>query len=301
MPPDRRHSSTTKDMMQTQENTRRVVERAFYGIFCAMARIAIRYGVSAGVMGELVRRAFVEAAERELTSKGIKPFGSRVCALTGLYRKEVVRIKALPPVGDLASDDRYNRSARVVTGWTQDRDFCTKRGQPATLSIDGPLSFATLVKRYSGDMTPRSILEELKRLQVVSVTSKNRIKLLSRAYVPATSELDTLQILGTDVPDLIETIQYNLKAAPDNKRFQRKVSYLHIPERHVPTFMEYAASESQSLLEKLDRWLAQRDTEHKSLGTPGSRLGLGIYVIESTNEQPAEPSINLDHENVNDQ
>lgn len=273
---------------QASDSTHRIVEKAFYRILFALARVALSYGVSAGAVGELVRRAFVDAAEAELSEQGTKPLKSRVCTLTGLYRKEVVRVKALPPVGATAADDRYNRSARVVTGWTQDTEFCTKRGKPATLPMEGPVSFTTLVRRYSGDMTPRSVLEELQRLAVIEVTKQRRVKLLTRAFVPATSEVDTLQILGTDVAELIDTIRHNTQADVDAKRFQRKVAYLHIPERHVHAFKDYAAKESQALLEKLDRWLARKDTEHQSKGTPGSRLGLGIYVIESIRSDPAK-------------
>ena len=279
--------------MQTSDKTHSSVERAFYRILLALARIAINYGVSAGAVGELVRRAFVDAAESELKKQGTKPLNSRVCTLTGLYRKEVVRIKALPPVGAAATEDRYNRSARVITGWTQDNEFCTKRGKPATLPIEGTASFTALVRRYSGDMTPRSVLEELQRLGVVEITKQNRAKLLSRAFVPADSELDTLQILGSDVTELIDTIEHNIHADTADKRFQRKVAYLHIPQRHVESFRQFASKESQALLEKLDRWLARKDTEPLSHGTPGSQLGLGIYLIESENGeagQSAAPS-----------
>ncbi|MBX2878954.1 MAG: hypothetical protein KTR32_03425 [Granulosicoccus sp.] len=286
--------------MTTTDDTHSTIEKAFYRILFAMARVALNYGVSAGAVGELVRRAFVDAAEAELHQQGIKPLSSRVCTLTGLYRKEVVRVKALPSVGTNAADDRYNRSARVVTGWTQDSEFCTKRGKPATLPMEGPVSFSALVRRYSGDMTPRSVLEELQRLAVVEVTQQQRVKLLTRAYIPATSELDALQILGTDVTEMIDTIRHNIKADVDAKRFQRKVVYLHIPQRHVKAFKDYATKESQALLEKLDRWLARKDTEHVSQGTPGSRLGLGIYVIESKKAEPAEEAQLENQGTIND-
>ena len=286
--------------MQTSDNTHSMIEKAFYRILVALARVAISFGVSAGAVGELVRRAFVDAAEEQLRRQGTKPLSSRVCTLTGLYRKEVVRVKALPPVGASAAEDRYNRSARVVTGWTQDSEFCTKRGKPATLPFEGTGSFTMLVRRYSGDMTPRSVLEELQRLAVVEVTKQKRVKLLSRAFVPATSELDSLQILGTDVTELIDTIEHNIKTDAENRRFQRKVAYLHIPQRHVESFKLFAAKESQALLEKLDRWLARKDTENQSLGTPGSRLGLGIYLIESENTETVEPSLENKQGTVND-
>jgi hypothetical protein len=263
------------------------IQQALYSVIKALARLALRYGLSAGAMSELVRRAYVDAAEEHLTSEGVKPLCSRVCALTGLYRKEVVRVKALPPLEGEALNDRYNRSSRVIAGWLRDPEFLTSRGRPAVLSMksstrEGSNSFQALVRRYSGDMTPQSMLEELTRLQVIEITPRNRIRLNERAYVPAVSDLYTLHILGTDTADLIETIHHNIGRPRDQRLFQRKVSYLHIPERHVDDFHRLATTESQALLERLDRWLAQRDTEPRSAGRKGARVGLGIYQLHES-------------------
>ena len=278
------------------EQTNAVLRLALFRVLRMLAKVAIRYGVSAGTVTELVRRAFVDAAEETLTVNNKKPIISRVCTVTGLYRKEVVRIKALPPVDSIDIDDRYNRSARVISGWVRDRDFCTKAGRPAVLRVDGDEnSFAELVKRYSGDMTPRSVLEELTRLKAVEVSKKHSVKLLNRAYVPSQDERAILQIIGSDTADLIETIAFNLDQPIENRRFQRRVAYLHIPVRHAKPFQEYAAKESQKLLEKLDSWLARRDTDHPSLGTPGVRLGLGIYQIQHHNTE----ADNTQYTNVN--
>jgi len=264
-------------MMDSDPSSHNAIQQALYSVLKALARIALRYGISAGAMSELVRRAYVDAAEEGLLKEGKKTLTSRLCALTGLYRKEIVRVKALPPIAGTVLDDRYNRSARVVTGWLRDTDFLTKRGKPAVLAIEGSGGFQALVKRYSGDMTPRAMLEELERLQVIEMTSQNRVRLIERAYVPSTSDLDTIQILGTDTADLIETIHHNLDKERAQRLYQRKVSYAHIPEKHVEAFRQVAALESQALLERLDRWLARHDTEPRSDGKAGARLGLGIY------------------------
>ena len=151
--------------------------------------------------------------------------------------------------------------------------------------MEGAGSFQQLVKLYSGDMSPRAMLDELLRTRSVQVGRSNTVKLRDRAFIAPKSGVEALQILGHDTSDLIDTISHNLEADSDNKRFQRKVSYLHIPEHHVESFEDYAASQSQVLLEKLDRWLAKRDTEDKRDSiTAGSRLGLGIYIINHENQ-----------------
>jgi len=264
-------------------STQSVLQLALYRVLRSLARVAMRYGMSVAAVTELLRRAYVDEAERALAKDGKKIKSSSICAITGLYRKEVVRLQELPAVDAVAIDDRYNRSARVITGWTRDDKFCTKTGRPAALSFDGDNSFSELVRQYSGDMTPHAMLAELSRIGSVEVTANESIKLKNTAYVPAENDLDTLQILGTDTADLIATIAHNMDTPPEKRLFQRKVAYLHIPEKHVEEFRQHSANESQKLLEKLDRWLTKRDTESISEGRPGSRIGLGIYHFESEN------------------
>jgi hypothetical protein len=61
-------------------------------------------------------------------------------------------------------------------------------GQPRDLPFDGPLSFAELVRRYSGDLPARAVLDELLRVGIVAETS-GLIRLLNRTgYVPYQDE-----------------------------------------------------------------------------------------------------------------
>jgi len=270
-------TSLFASVMSDTDNTQSVLQLALYRVLKALAKVAMHYGMSVAVVTELLRRAYVDAAQETLGVDGKKIKSSSICALTGLYRKEVVRIQELPPVDAATFDDRYNRSARVISGWTQDELYCTNAGRPAVLSFDGERSFSELVKQYSGDMTPKSMLAELTRLGSVEITKSDSIKLKNTTFIPQEGDLDTLQILGTDTADLITTIQFNMDKPAELRRFQRKVGYLHIPQRHVEEFRVYAAKESQKLLEKLDRWLSKRDTEDMADGKPGSRIGLGIF------------------------
>ncbi len=252
---------------------------AVYRIQKSLARFTMQLGLSAGEFNELVRRAHVEAAEELARAEGGKVLTTKLCAMTGLYRKEIIRLRNLPPLTEPSQDERYNRTTRVVSGWMRDPEFHTKGGKPAALEFQGKTSFSELVKRYSGDMAPIAMQQELERLNVVKTTKRGRIKLETSGYLASTS-LDALQILGTDTADLIDTIHHNVSSDRERRRFQRKVSYVNLPQRYVEPFRLFAAAESQKLLEKLDRWLAKRDDKTAEESAPGSRVGLGIYHIE---------------------
>jgi hypothetical protein len=149
--------------------------------------------------------------------------------------------------------------------------------------MEGPgATFSELVKRFSGDVPVRAILDELVRIGAVERLEDGRVSLLVRAYIPESSDADKLHILGTDVGHLIKTIDHNLKPDPIGPLFQRKVEYDNLPSEVLPEFRKLSVRRAQALLEKLDRWLAQRDRDvtPKVKGTGRNRAGLGIYYFE---------------------
>lgn len=249
---------------------------AIFRIFRSVAKFALRYGMSTGAMTELLRRASIEAAQDLLREDKSKVTTARVCAMTGLYPKEIRRIERLPSIAATPTDDKYNRSARVVSGWRRDPDFLTRTGNPAALKLEGEYGFDALVRKYSGDMTPAAMKEELERLGLLSVTSRNLIKLESKAYI-SSWDADVIQMLGTDTADLINTFGHNIQSDPESKMFQRKVAYQNIPRHHADDFLRFASQESQLVLEKLDKWLARHDDDHSPEDSNGVRIGVGIY------------------------
>lgn len=258
-----------------------------------LVRVLLRNGMSFKAFSDLAKRVFVEVGMGESGIPGKKQTISRVSILSGLSRKEVQRILGEHDVED-GSDlrDRYNRAARVIAGWVRDKDFSDAAGDPMPLSPEGAReSFGLLVKRYSGDVPARAVLDELLRVGAVERLGDGRIRLLSRAYIPSTSDVDKLDILGADVADLIATIDHNLQRSGSDPRFQRKVMYDNLPIEVMDEFRALSARHSQELIELLDAWLARhdRDTNPAARGTGRMRAGVGIFSFEENlNEQPGD-------------
>ncbi|HET9208429.1 MAG TPA: DUF6502 family protein, partial [Burkholderiaceae bacterium] len=173
---------------------------------------------------------------------------------------------------------RYNRAARVLTAWTRDPDFADADGNPKPLQTqDFETGFAALVKRHSGDVPVRAVLDELLRVGAVQHRDDGRLELVARAYVPQRSPVDKIAILGADVADLIDTIDHNIEHGDTDPRFQRKVMYRGVPLSSLGDFRKLSSAQAQALLEKLDRWLSEHlDTD----AAPQVRVGMGIYYFE---------------------
>jgi Family of unknown function (DUF6502) len=267
--------------MDMRTRPSKALNAALMRLLRPLMRLMLRYSMPFSAFEELAKRAYVDAAMNDFAIPGKKPSISRASILTGLTRKDVQRLVNSNDEPRELPEERYNRAARVLTGWIRDPDFLRRNGQPRTLEFDGDAGFAALVRRHSGDVPPRAVLDELLRVGSVVQRADGRLAPGTRAYVPQRGEAEKLDILGTDVAGLIDTIDHNLQHGAVDPRFQRKVSYRSIAVNHLPAFRKLSSAHAQSLLEKLDRWLAERDdVGPDDADVPRAQVGLGIYYME---------------------
>ena len=259
------------------------LQAAILRLLRPLVRILLRNGVPFAALAELAKQVYVDVAFKEFGIPNRKQTVSRVAVLTGLTRKEVQRLQHSAEQGDQAASAAYNRAARVIAGWVRDPEFADLLGEPAMLPLEGAgKSFAELVKRYSGDVPARAVLDELQRVGAVACDDDDQVQLLTRSYVPAADAGAKLHILGTDVAELIATIDHNLQSTGPDLRFQRKVSYDNLPAEVIPKLKQLSGERGQALIEDLDAWMAahDRDATPSVSGTGRKHVSVGIYYFE---------------------
>lgn len=257
--------------------------RAVRRILRPLVRILLRNGIAYGDFAEQARRVYVEIAMGEFQVPGRKPSASRTATITGLTRKEVSRQLEILEGSEEAGLEPQNRAAQVVAGWVRDTDFQDGRGEPRPLSMeDTGGGFPALVRRYSGDMTARAVLDELHRVGAVDRLDDGRVVLVSRSYVPTRDDAAKIDILGSDVSLLMDTIHHNLDHPGPQARYQRKVLYDNLPAEYVERFRAEAARRCQRLLEELDHELAANDRDMNPTvhGAGRYQAGVGIFYFE---------------------
>ena len=263
--------------------TKNAIYAAILRILRPLIRLLLRHGVPFGAFADLAKRVYVEVALEEFGIPGRKQSHSRASVLTGLSRKEVLRITRLERPDDTETGSRYHRAARVISGWVRDERFNDGTGDPAPLPVEGEgATLSGLVREYSGDVPHRAILDELLRVGAVERTADDKVRLLARAYIPVAGDEEKLEILGTDTACLIETIDHNLKAEPGKAFFQRKTMYDNLPDEAVEELRRDLAMRAGKFLEQADRRMAERDRDAnpKSTGTGRRRAGIGIFWFE---------------------
>lgn len=150
-----------------------------------MAPVLVENGITAHQINEMAKDALVSEASARARMASGRVNHSKVAALTGLTRSEIRR-RLLPDTDKSQMPSRaLDRSARAVAGWLRDPTFHDARGKPKPLAIRGnTLSFADLVRRHSGDVPPRAVLETLKSRGIASM--KNGYIRLKHAKIGAT-------------------------------------------------------------------------------------------------------------------
>ena len=250
-----------------------------------MARLLLRYEVSHSEFAELARRAYVDVAYKYFSIPNRKQTYSRVAVLTGLSRKEVVRLSQVDDERPVLEKGPLNRANRVISGWLRDKDFLDDNNEPKDLVLRGEgATFEELVARYSGDITARAILDELTRVGAVTKLDKETVRLTHHGFIPGKSEPAKIDVLSTHTSDLLSTAVHNLTHDEKDARFQRQVTYSDIPESVIEEFKQYSHDKSLDLLRDFDRWLAEKKRTVKPEPEENTgRVGVGIYYFKNEN------------------
>src|SRR5512141_1453620 len=260
----------------------RALSAAVTALLRPLVRLLLRNGIPYQTFSDIAKRVYVDVAMEEFGIPGRKQSKSRVSIITGLSRKEVLRVRRLRSPDASGAAGLYNRAARVIAGWVRDPRFNPESGHPRDLPFDGDAAcFRELVKSYSGDAPARAVLDELLRVGAVERIPDGKIRLVERSYIPKAGEIEKIGILGVDTSDLIATIDHNIQKT-DDLFFQRKVCYDNLPSATLPGFRGIAADRAQGLLEYLDRGLSERDRDfHPEVaGTGRMRAGVRIYSFQ---------------------
>lgn len=249
-----------------------------------IVRTLLRLGISANEVNDLVRWLYVdEFYNRKEFWHRRKPFGARAALLSGLSRKEVNRLSKIGTPDEAILTDQQNRAARVIAGWLNDRRFQVD-GLPAALPVEAKstiASFERLVQLYSGDLTTRTVLDELIRAGCVKMDAAGRACLVNQAYGPAATPEDQLVASGLGLKRLGETVDFNVgHVAGSERRLQRIWRQPLIPIERAGDAKQLITEMAVEAGRNLDQQLLRLAHSKPRPGQEYKEIGVGIYYFE---------------------
>ena len=244
-----------------------------------IAALAVARGLPFASVEDLLKAAFVDAARRAQPEAAGQRIVSRVSTATGLTRREVTRLfgteGSRPP-------PRPSPATQVFTRWRADPALKNRRGQPITLPRQGAApSFEALARSMTQDVHPRSLLDELCRLGLVSVED-DTVKLLRESVVASGDRDRAYGFLGGNVGDHLRAAVANVLAETP-PHVEQAVFADELSVESMAAFRDIAKAQWQALLAATVPALqALVDADAASNRVRDRRVRIGLYTWNDT-------------------
>lgn len=277
------------------ESLRAATHAAILRILGPLVRLLLVVGIGVGDFMSIVKVAYVRAARDEGREKRgeLRPNASRIAVVTGLTRAEVAAMLAADSDERRTSDRGRHRAERVLSGWWNDPDFQSPRGEPAVLPVSGSRrSFKELVKRYSNEPRVTPILNELLRVNAVKQLPDGTLKALSRNYATVRWNPDGIANLGEQLAEHCGTLLHNLEH-PGQPRLVRRIVNAQLDPLYRPMLVRDIQEQLEAAAESIDDALNDRRATVTPLrgGREAVRLGVAMYIFEEPVVlEPAAPA-----------
>lgn len=255
-----------------------------------IASLLLKCGMTWREFADVSKNVFVAVASQDFGLKGRPTNVSRVSILTGVSRKEVARVRSLLEEEADPPPNKTTDATRLLSGWHQDPDFLLPDGTPRELPPEGPgASFATLWRRYGGDVPVTSLRKELQNVGAITVLPGGLLRVERRYFMPRRFDPEWILNAGSMLRDLGEGIAHNLEFGPEaatagklagRRRFIGRATSSAVDPAALPEFEAFVEKNGQEFLERIDQWLTEHEARPAAeAARPPMRLGLGLFLI----------------------
>jgi len=240
-----------------------------------VVRFCIRRTLSIQDLIESAKVVFLQVAAEELVLKKERVNVSRLSVLSGMHRRDVMRIYK----EGRTKDESFGYITRVIGHWLQDDRFKGSSKKPRVLSLEGENSeFRKLCCCISSDVNPGTVLFELERVGAVERV-KGGVKLKTRAYVPRNNPQEGFRLLAADAEDLISAVEENVFGAETTPNLHAKTEYDNVCCEDLPAIKQWLMREGSAFHAKVRNFLSAFDKDiHPQLRKEGgARVAVGTF------------------------
>lgn len=207
-------------MDSDREGHREAIESEVGRFMTEFARYLVAAGITNRRFSAICRVAFFRAAMPTARFANQKVNQSAIAAMTGLTRTQVRSFakQTKPKPANVRERLDY-----LVEAWSTDLGYASTSFVPKRLRIAGSgQTFATLAKKYGGDIPARSILRELQRHGYVSIRA-GQVGL--KRGIARTRAEARLQVISKAMRELIGSAESNTSSASGTKSVNLEATF----------------------------------------------------------------------------
>ncbi len=257
-----------------------------------LVKLMLAKGVTYVYLIDIIKKIFVEVANKEFRTNGQPATDSYLSVLTGVHRKDIKRLRSSVTTNTETIPQVISLGARLVSIWTSDSLYLDENGRPKPLARfarkGGELSFEKLVARVSSDIRSRVVLDEWLRLGVVYFDDLEQVCLNIEAFVPAEGFDEKAYYMGHNLHDHTAAIACNL-IGESQPFLERSVHYDELSEDSIKILAKQSELLGMQSLQAVNKQAMTLEKKDSSDSGPRHRMTLGIYFyseqVESVDTQ----------------
>lgn len=265
--------------MTAQEPSAAALLAAFARVLRPLVRLLIARGVNYQMASELLKRAYVDSAQRDFANENAT--GSRLSLLTGLNRKEIRRLTT-EAEEDKRPEDCVSCAAAVHAEWLAVRRWRDVFGKPKPLPRKGDKrrsGFDDLVRSVTQDHRPGAVFDELLRLGFIREDGEGQVHRVDGAFISKQSFADRVLPLAENLEDHATAAVTNVlsEAPPFLERavFSDELSVQSVKVLETTMRARWKALHDDTVR----RAIALEEADIKAGRTRDSRFRMGLYVF----------------------
>ncbi len=278
--------------MNKSAREKEAVLNVFASLVRPLTRVAFEYGISASEISGAVRRTYIQALESRLENQKRATTDERLSVVSGLTKSEVVALREASRAGaphSLRATVSLDQVKNLLTVWHTHNGFSGAYGLALELDITSTpgsprRSFADLVAIACPGADREALLDELVASESVEVVQGSTVRCLSRAYLPAESDVKRIEWMGRVLTNVASSFIHNLMKPPEEPIYFERAVVCDSPisEEGRDKFLAVAGERGQEMLTELDTFLTRMMAPDTS--ESGRKYGVGIYFFE---DQPS--------------
>jgi len=257
-----------------------------------MVKLLLNYGMGYPAFSELMKRIYVDVADKFFALDGKPQTDSRVSLLSGVHRKDVKRLRteAEAPL-DLTRTSHVSLQAQLLAKWMGDAHYIDEDGRPLPLarlhSQDVSRSFEQMASELSKDVRPRVYLDEWLRLGLVRLDEGDIVHLNVDALLQSPGLEEKMDFFGRNIHDHLAAVVSNLEgqAAPF---MDRCVFYHGLSIEQVAELKRRAEELSMDAMLEINRTAREMIEKNQGQGIRSQRMHFGVYFYHAPEAESHE-------------
>lgn len=256
-----------------------------------IVRLLIRNNITLQPLIDLLKETYVSVAEQEAGKNTEKATDSQISLMTGVHRKDVKEYRSRKTDREHLPAQR-SVGVELIAKWLADPHYIDDDGAPldlpySTAASDIP-AFCRLAESISKDVHPRTILEDLIRLDLVTHDRLgDTVRLKADAFIPKENWAEKCYYLGHNSGDHLEAAVTNI-TSPAPLFLDRSVYHDGLSDDSVREIKKLASDSAMKTLRLINKKAFELSEKDKTDASARHRITLGTYFYSGTNDGKKE-------------